>query len=77
MVEMQEVMVFSEVQASCHCLGVRWSLLLTFYVSSSIWVEFVSKNCVLIFSIFSLIGMRFSSLGVRSIGSSGGLILVC
>ena len=51
----------------------RWSLVSSFYVSSSIWVEFVSKNCVLMFSRFSL-GMRFSSLRAGSIGSSGGLI---
>ena len=55
------VRVFSELQACCHCSFVRW-LFSNRCISSSIWLELVSKNLVWKFSSFSF-GMGLSILG--------------
>ena len=55
--------VSSEVHAICHCSIIKFILVSSSRVSSFIWFELASKNCVWKFSRFSF-GMGFSILGV-------------
>ena len=66
--------VSSEVHAICHCSIIKFILVSSSRVSSFIWFELASKNCVWKFSRFSF-GMGFSILGGGS-GLGGGIMAI-